>query len=189
MTLTNKIQNLFNDKPIRNNAWRKYSVTGLEFIDEVNNLKPNLVLDLGCGNNIYKGRINNLIGIDILNNNLQDIYCDIIDLPFKDNSVDVIMAFGSINFGDDILIDQQIQEAIRVLKPKGRFYFRSIPNHKHSVYYNWTLDKIIKKTEKLNLEFIVKPKIINKLTRTDPAHDVRTGFRSSERIFCVWRKS
>lgn len=186
--LTNKIQNLFNGKPIRKNAWRKYPITGKEFIKEVNDLNPNLVLDLGCGNNIYKGHINNIVGIDILDNNLQDFFCDITNLPFKDNSVDVVLAFGSINFGDDTDIDLQLQEAIRVLKSGGRFYFRGISNHLYSIYYNWTVEKLIEKTEKFNLDFIVEPKIICKQTKTDPAHDIRTGFRSKERIYCVWSK-
>ncbi len=186
--LTNKIQTLFNGKPIRKNAWRKYPITGKEFIKEINDLNPNLVLDLGCGNNIYKGHIKNIVGIDILNNNLQDFFCDIKNLPFKDNSVDIVLAFGSINFGDNTMIDLQLQEAIRVLKPGGRFYFRGIPNHLYSIYYKWTVEKIIEKTEKFNLNFIVEPKIIYKQTRTDPAHDIRTGLRHKERIYCVWSK-
>ena len=33
-------------------------------IDEINALKPNKVIDLGCGANLYKGLIDNLTGID-----------------------------------------------------------------------------------------------------------------------------
>ena len=193
--LTNEIQNMFNGKPIGPHELSKYNETGLDFVKKVNKLNARLVLDLGCGNNIYKGRIHNLIGIDILNNGLQDLYCDIIDLPFKDSSVDVVIAFGSINFGDENIIDSQLQEATRVLSPQGRFYFRAIPNHNHSIYYNWTKEMILEKTKKLNLNFLVEPTVIQKITRTDPEqeklqkqHDARTGFRPSERIYCVWSK-
>ena len=82
-----------------------------------------------------------------------------------------------------------------MLSPQGRFYFRAIPNHNHSIYYNWTKEKILEKTKKLDLNFLVKPTVIQKIIRTDPEqeklqkqHDARTGFRPSERIYCVWSK-
>ena len=46
------------------NDMRKWKYSGLALIDEVNNLKPRAVLDVGCGYNEFKGKIKNLIGID-----------------------------------------------------------------------------------------------------------------------------
>ena len=137
--LNDELRKLFNGKRRRRNhpKWNKYATTGKKFIKEINKLNCNLVLDLGCGQNPYKGHINNLIGIDILDDVLhdplfyQDMYCDIKNLPFKDNVADVVIAFGSINFGDDEVIDSQFREAIRVLKEGGRFYFRGIPKFDH----------------------------------------------------------
>ena len=34
-------------------------------IDKINALKPDAVIDLGCGANLYKKWINNLVGVDI----------------------------------------------------------------------------------------------------------------------------
>ena len=47
---------------------KKYKYSGLTLIDEINNLNPNAVLDVGCGFNEFKGKIHNLIGIDPYNN-------------------------------------------------------------------------------------------------------------------------
>ena len=85
--LHEQIKNIFNNKPLRKYGWRKWPDCGDEMIAEINDLNPSLVLDLGCGNNIFKGHINNLIGVDILDNNKQDINAPIEDLPFDDNSV------------------------------------------------------------------------------------------------------
>ena len=46
---------------------KKYKYSGLSIIDEVNSLNPLKVLDLGCGYNEFKGKINNLIGVDPYN--------------------------------------------------------------------------------------------------------------------------
>ena len=195
--LNDELRNLFNGKRKRINhpKWNKFPITGKKFIKEINNLNCNLVLDLGCGQNPYKGRINNLIGIDILDNHLndplfyQDLYCDIKKLPFKDNVADIVIAFGSINFGDDEVIDSQLREAIRVLKEGGRFYFRGIPKFDHKLYYNWTIEKLIEKTEKFNLEFFIEPQIIYKTYRKKEfsGFDIRIG-RTNERIYCAWIK-
>ena len=50
------------------NDMKKWKYSGVQLIDEVNNLKPRAVLDVGCGYNEFKGKINNLIGIDPYNN-------------------------------------------------------------------------------------------------------------------------
>lgn len=46
----------------------EYEHTGWQLVDEINNLKPKSVLDVGCGYHPFKGRIDNLIGIDPYNN-------------------------------------------------------------------------------------------------------------------------
>jgi ubiquinone/menaquinone biosynthesis C-methylase UbiE len=45
---------------------------------------------------------------------------DVKNLPYSDNYFDVISAFDTISFWDDI--DSAINEIRRVLKPKGRFF-------------------------------------------------------------------
>ena len=202
MNIITELQYLFKDKKrkLDNPKWNKYSRGGgINFIKEINNLNPNLVLDLGCGFNNYKGLIKNIVGVDILDNEFnldgengsgQDFFCDIRNLPFKDNTADIVLAFGSINFGDDEVIDSQFREAIRVLKRGGRFYFRGLPDHSHKLYYKWSIEKIIEKTEKFNLEFFIEPEIIHKKNRPKQysRFDKMVGNRNKERIFCAWKK-
>ena len=51
------------------NDMKKWKYSGVQLIDEVNNLKPRAVLDVGCGYNEFRGKIKNLIGIDPYNKN------------------------------------------------------------------------------------------------------------------------
>ena len=178
--LHEQIKNIFNNKPLRKYGWRKWPDCGDEMIAEINDLNPSLVLDLGCGNNIFKGHINNLIGVDILDNNKQDINAPIEDLPFDDNSVDIALAFGSINFGNDKLIDKQLKETIRVCKPDARIYFRGIQNTA-TPWYEWTIQKVLEKTIKHNLNYIEMPRLIYRRQQSRYLPD-----RSMSRIFCVW---
>src|SRR2546423_12643164 len=72
--------------------------TGFNLVDEVAALRPRFVVDVGCGFNEFKGKIPNLIGIDLANERA-DLLCDLKEAPFKDESFDVALALGSINFG------------------------------------------------------------------------------------------
>ena len=74
-----------------------YEHTGWELAEEINKLNPRSVLDVGCGYHPFKGRINNLIGIDPYNN-CADYEVDILDYKVKPGTHDVIIALGSINF-------------------------------------------------------------------------------------------
>ena len=42
---------------------KKYKYSGLALIDEINSLKPRKVLDIGCGYHEFKGKIDNIVGI------------------------------------------------------------------------------------------------------------------------------
>ena len=115
---------IYNEKSrnrIRPYKWERIK----EDLELINSLNPNLVLDLGCGDNRYKPLVKNLIGIDIAYDPRADIISDITTLDFEDNSVDAIIAYGSINFGDEELIIKQLTEAKRVLKDKGIICIRA----------------------------------------------------------------
>ena len=187
MELHKQIKHLFNDKQIRPDAINKYAETAYQMINEINTINPNAVLDLGCGNNIYKGKIKNLIGIDILDNNLQDVNAPLENLPYDNDYADAILALGSINFGDEELIDKQFKEMIRVSKPGAIIYFRVMPEHNLKPYYPWTIEKVLQKTLQFNLSYIQEPKFIDRRRRSYLEHDLRTGERSLKRIFCQWK--
>ena len=48
------------------NVWQSnihlFKHSGKNLVDEINDLKPELVIDAGCGINFLKGKIKNLIG-------------------------------------------------------------------------------------------------------------------------------
>ena len=70
------------------NDMKKWKYSGLQLIDEVNSLKPRAVLDVGCGYNEFKGKIDNLIGIDPYND-LADLQVGTLDYK-TDENFDVI---------------------------------------------------------------------------------------------------
>lgn len=170
-----------------------------EDLELINSLNPNLVLDLGCGDNRYKSLVKNLIGIDIAYDPNADIIGDITTLDFEDNSVDAIIAYGSINFGDEELIIKQLTEAKRVLKDKGIICIRAYSNS-DNFYYKWTEDKCQYFTEKFNFSFIEKPKTVRRLNGkgkiNETWQDIRSvrfnkdskKIREITRLHWIWQK-
>ena len=132
-----------------------YEHTGWELADEINKLNPQKVLDVGCGYHPFKGRINNLIGIDPYNN-CADYEVDILDYKVRPESHDVIMALGSINFNSRDDIQARFAHCVSLLKPGGKFYLRANPGitHKTGPYveiFNWTFEVVNEFAETYNL--------------------------------------
>ena len=124
-----------------------YEWSGYRLVDEVNSQKPRSVLDVGCGFNRFKGKINNLMGIDPYND-YADIKVSLED--YKAGPVDIVLCLGSINFGDESVIDNQIEILHELWYKKA--YFRVNPGLKHTwhdkgdwdgiVWYDWSRSKI-----------------------------------------------
>jgi len=132
-----------------------YEHTGWELADEINALMPERVLDVGCGYHPFKGRINNLIGIDPYNN-CADYEVDILDYKVKPESHDVIMALGSINFNSKDEIQSRFAHCVSLLKQGGKFFLRANPGitHKTGPYveiFNWTFEVVNEFAETYNL--------------------------------------
>ncbi len=135
---------------------KNHEHSGHNLIDEINQLNPETVLDVGCGKNYFKNKINNLIGIDPIFDNA-DIKIDILEYDGDINSFDVILVLGSINFGSEEYILKQLEKAISLCKNGGRIYFRvnpgiSNPNSPWMDYFEWDKDKIIRYAKTYNLE-------------------------------------
>lgn len=100
--------------------------------------KDDIILDIGCGGGVNVKRFlkvteNEVYGIDYselaverskkLNQKSIDdgrceiIQCSVSDMPFKDNSFDIITAFETVYFWPDFVND--LKEVLRVLKPDG----------------------------------------------------------------------
>ena len=124
-----------------------YKWSGYRLVDEINSQKPRSVLDVGCGYNRFKGKINNLIGIDPYND-LADIKVSLED--YKAGPVDIVLCLGSINFGDENTIDNQMEILDELWYKKA--YFRVNPGKEHTwhkkeswegiVWYDWSRSKI-----------------------------------------------
>lgn len=189
--LQNKIISTFRNKQGRPLEFKKFPENAIKMIDEINAMNPDVVLDLGCGTNLYKNKINNLVGVDILDRH-EDITCAIEDLDtkFDENYADIVLALGSINFGNDDLILKQIKQVKRVCKPGGLIYFRCNPISTHEIYFQWDFDKIDYYTKICNFEYVKTPRTIKKVRRNlrdKVTVDSELNRSSNERIFLVWK--
>ena len=133
-----------------------YEHTGWELAEEVNKLNPKNVLDVGCGYHPFKGRIQNLIGIDPYNN-CADYEVDILDYKVKSGSHDVIIALGSINFNSRDEIEARFAHCVNLLSVGGKFFLRANPGitHKTGPYveiFDWTFEVVNEFSEKYNLK-------------------------------------
>jgi hypothetical protein len=132
-----------------------YDYTGWELADEINKQNPRSVLDVGCGYHPFKGRINNLIGIDPYNN-CADYMVDILEYV---GSHDIIIALGSINFNDRNEIEARFAKCVSILESGGRFYLRANPGitHKTGPYvdiFPWSFEIVKEFAEKHNLKLL-----------------------------------
>jgi hypothetical protein len=132
-----------------------YEHTGWQLAEEINKLNPQSVLDVGCGYHPFKGRINNIVGIDPYNNRA-DYEVDILDYRVKPESHDVIIALGSINFNSKDEIEARFAHCVNLLAQGGKFYLRANPGitHKTGPYveiFNWSFEVVNEFAEKYNL--------------------------------------
>jgi hypothetical protein len=100
-----------------------YNYSGLSLAKQI---KPDeWVLDVGCGINAFKPLITNLVGIDPAFD--QADYQTTIEDFKTDQKFDVAFCLGSINFGSEYTIKNQIKCVISFLKPNARIYWRVNP--------------------------------------------------------------
>tara|TARA_B100000902_G_C27197793_1_gene857380 strand:- start:55 stop:711 length:657 start_codon:yes stop_codon:yes gene_type:complete len=138
---------------------KKWKHSGLSLIDQVNELNPREVLDVGCGYNEFRGKINNLIGIDPYNDKA-DYQVDL--MSFKpENKFDVILALGSINFGGRNKIIAEVSKCVNMLEDGGMIFFRVNPGVQHDKpeakwieFYAWNVPFIIELAEMFNLKIL-----------------------------------
>lgn len=110
----------------------RFTETGELLVKRLNDMQCDLILDIGCGENLYSD-IKGVVGID-LDPKYADVVANTERLPYADESVDVILAFGSLVYGSRtdqehrdpyILLNDQLDEIYRVLKPHGLFLGRT----------------------------------------------------------------
>jgi hypothetical protein len=132
-----------------------YDYTGWQLVDDINALNPRSVLDVGCGYHPFKGRINNLVGIDPYNN-CADYMVDILDYVGRH---DVIIALGSINFNSKDEIESRFARCVALLDIGGKFILRANPGvqHKAGPYvdiFPWSFEIVKEFADKYNLKLL-----------------------------------
>lgn len=110
--------------------WRghfnQYLFTGPSLAKKI---KPDeWVLDVGCGINPFKSLIANLVGIDPAFGQA-DVMTTIEEFR-TEQRFDVALCLGSINFGKEETIKNQIECVVDLLKPHSRIYWRCNPGLK-----------------------------------------------------------
>ena len=88
------------------------------------------ILDFGCGTKPYRHLFENAAsytGVDFQNDQIPrpakdvDIYYDGVNLPFDDNSFDLVISFEVLEHIPNL--EQILLEISRVIKPGGKFFF------------------------------------------------------------------
>jgi hypothetical protein len=128
-----------------------YKYSGLSLIDKIQ--PGENVIDIGCGFNEFRGRIPNLIGIDPANV-MADYRLSIEGFQTAER-FDVAFCLGSINFGNEETILNQIGHVVRLLNPKARIYWRCNPgiaDHNNEEckcidFYPWSFAKHVEFAE------------------------------------------
>jgi SAM-dependent methyltransferase len=141
------------------NDIKKWKYSGLALIDEVNSLKPRAVLDVGCGYNEFRGKIDNLIGIDPYNDRAD---LQVSTLEYRTTQkFDVIMCLGSINFGSRDKIIAEVGRCVDLLADGGTMFFRVNPGVQHNKpeakwieFFAWNVPFIIELSEIFNLKVL-----------------------------------
>jgi hypothetical protein len=134
-----------------------YDYTGWALVEEINAQNPKAVLDVGCGYHPFKGRIQNLVGIDPYNN-CADFEVDILDYKVN-HKHDHILALGSINFNSQDEIEARFSHCVDILEQGGKFYLRANPGitHKTGLYvdiFPWSFEIVNEFADKYNLKLL-----------------------------------
>ena len=141
------------------NDMKKWKYSGLALVDEVNGLKPRAVLDVGCGYNEFKGKIDNLVGIDPYNDRAD---LQVSTMSYKtDQKFDVILCLGSVNFGGRDKIIAEVGRCVNLLADGGTMFFRVNPGIQHDrpearwiEFFAWNVPFIIELAEMFNLRVL-----------------------------------
>jgi SAM-dependent methyltransferase len=158
--LTNDIDYKYQCRVWGGEMWKPrteiYRFTGWNIVKDVNDLKPNAVLDVGCGFNQFKAHIPGLIGIDRYNPNA-DYMVEIMDFKWKPESFDVIIVFGSINFYSYEWVAERFARVFELLAPGGTVFcranpFNTGPNDVWIDPYHWDFETAVRIAEENNVK-------------------------------------
>ena len=145
MSMDKSLQKYFSTTWLkRDRTLDQYTYSGWSLLDQIKSTE--WVLDVGCGTNPFNGKIQNLYGIDITN-----VGChEQVSIEEFEPAIlfDVAFCLGSINFGDERTIYNQIKKINSILKHNARIYWRCNPGrHDHGNdecnninFFPWTIE-------------------------------------------------
>lgn len=114
------------------NTW-SYERSGANLALEVNQLRGESVLDVGCGDNLFKDRIYDLYGIDVFNSNADKQISHVqYQAENPDKQFDVVLALDSINSGRKQDIIHQFEALDKLTKSGGHQFWRVNQNRPNS---------------------------------------------------------
>jgi len=134
------------EKSIRQNLPLYRSLSGRGLAEEIAATDPELVIDLGCGANPFKGIIPNLIGMDLVKFPTSDLVRPIQDAMtiFKPNIADWVLILGPWGPTDEETHRSIIAQGVHLLKPSG-----TIVAHGD---ITWTEERITRLGKEFSLE-------------------------------------
>lgn len=107
------------------------------------------VIDIGCGRNLFKDKVKNVLGIDPAFTEHADVITTLEEYK-TDERFDVALCMGSINFGTEDYINSQVEKVVELLKPTGRVYWKLNPGRKDHIsnrcddvpFFPWSFEKL-----------------------------------------------
>jgi hypothetical protein len=111
-------------------TWRPapdlHALSGKPLLERLLRGRPQRILDVGCGDNLFRPHLPDLIGIDVANPRA-DVVTDLLRYEPVAQRFDVILALGSINFGREADIVDELRHAASLLTDGGRMIMRVNP--------------------------------------------------------------
>jgi hypothetical protein len=160
-------------------------------VNYANSLNPSLVIDAGCGRNMYKGQIKNLIGFDSGTYQNADFKSNILDANFDLETADIVMALGSVQFISLKYIRKNLEKIVSWTKPGGHLIMRATVKDDNILQQirienkiklvPWPEGFLEEVTKKLNLEIVIEPILY------DATYSTRN--LTMKKMHWVWRKN
>jgi len=143
-------------------GYKQFKKEALAWFNSFNCSNP---VDIGCGSNIFKGKIPNVIGLDMFNDDA-DIIASIESNPFDVNSIDGAIIFGSIQFLSEEYTLANFDIAMSWLNPNSPILFkcrsksnlefeRNIKNDKYTKRAKVIRDRNIEWTDEM-FDYVIK---------------------------------
>lgn len=170
---------------------RKTGQQLLDKIKDIQDLSPDVplkILDVGCGTNEWRKHFDgDFTGIDPYHSNA-DFNIGITEYAeHRTADHDIILALGSINFGDQKEIELQISNIVNLVKPGGKIFWRCNPGITHDNPHAQWIDFFPWSEEFIN-DIAERCKCtVNEISWDHPEDD--TPLKWGNRLYSEWTRN